>query len=500
MNDTDTIDTVAIVGGGDNGLITALLVKQLNPEIDVSIVDNFDEEQPEIGKSTVVYILHILHRVLDIDEDRFIKEVKPGWKFSIYFDDWCGNEFYVPFDEYHILRASNGPNSFSELYYRHEHQEFHTLCCELVEQRKTPFIGENDIFPQMAYHLNINRTNEFLREVCQERGIQLFNDVITDVHTEDNRICAVTGQSQAYEADLYIDASGYNRALVGQLGTEFVPFDYPIDSALVAKTDVSLSEIVPATVATSAEYGWFWQIDTTDWRDLGYVHGSEFVSPDDAQAEFIAHVTERGGDITASDIMTYQWEAGIHKRAWVNNCVAVGNAFGFLEPLESTTFTLNAIIAEKLANMISNHGRINHPGLRELFNTFVRTRWTNAFDFVSLHYQFTPERNEFWRAMQTVNRSDRVKQLITDYHENGFNSHYEFDAQQEWHDERLFSRYLFYRLLRSVGVKSDFYEGKEIAVSEQTTTEMADLDQNIRKAAAEFLSHEEAAQLAVYQG
>ncbi len=499
MNDTDTVDTVIVVGGGDNGLVTALLLQQLNPEVEVSIVDNFDEEQPEIGKSTVVYILHILHNVLEIDEDRFITAVNPGWKFSIYFDDWCGNEFYVPFDEYHILRSSDDPDSFGELYYRHEHQEYHTLCCELVDQRKTPFIGENDIFPQMAYHLNVNRTNRFFRELCEERGIRLINDEVVDVETADNRISTVRGRAQSYEGDLYIDASGFNRALIGQLDAEFVPYDYPIDTALVAKSEVSIDEIVPATVATSGECGWFWQIDTADWRDLGYVHGAEYLTPSEARAEFITHAADRGVDVTADDITSYHWEAGIHDRAWVNNCVAVGNAFGFLEPLESTTFTLNAIIAEKLATMMSNHGRINHPGLRELFNAFVDTRWTNAFDFVSLHYRFTPARNEFWRDMQTVNESGRLEQLIEDYHENGFSSHYEFDAQQQWHDERLFSRYLFYRLLRSVGVKSDFYEGKEMTLSEQTRDEMAELDRNIRDAANEFLSHEEAAQLGVYR-
>lgn len=496
----DQIRNIIVVGGGDNGLLGALLLKKLNPDLDITIIDDFSEPHPEIGKSTIIYIRHILHQVLGIDEGRFIREVMPVWKTSVFFENWCGNKFHVPFDEYDAILPAEGRRFASErLYYRYQQDQYQTLGCELAEQGKSPLTYLGNKYNQVAYHLSIERTNQFFRNICKERNISLVDDVIASVNSDENNIRSITGSSGTYKADLYIDASGFNRILLNELNPDFHSFNYPLDSSLVAKVDIELSEILPATVVNSADHGWFWQIDTYDWRDLGYVYASDFVSRKEAMSAFISYVEERGGSVSEADISHHSWESGIHTEAWINNCVAIGNAYGFLEPLESTTYTLNGIISEKLAELVADHGRIQHPGIRDTFNSFVRGRWDNVFDFVSLHYRFTSEQNAFWRTMQDVNTSGRLNQIIEDYHSNGFNAHYEFDAQEPWAVKMLFNRYLFYRILWCIGEESNFYENVSLPISKQTKETVEEQIANIRESVDDYIPYNEVEALGVYE-
>jgi tryptophan halogenase len=71
----ERIEDVTVVGGGDSGLLAALALKQMNPGLDVSVVDNFGQEIPQVDKSTFLAIQHILHDNLDIDEQSFVEEV-----------------------------------------------------------------------------------------------------------------------------------------------------------------------------------------------------------------------------------------------------------------------------------------------------------------------------------------------------------------------------------------------------------------------------------------
>jgi tryptophan halogenase len=253
------------------------------------------------------------------------------WKASVFFTDWCGRgPFPAPFDDLTLPPAEPGRRRFEELYYRYLEDDYRTLGVEIAERGVSPFVE--------------------LRE--------------------DGRIERVVGEERGYDADLYLDATGFERLLMGALDGEFESFDFPLDSALVAKADLPLSEVVPATVVTSGEYGWFWQSDTWDWRDMGYVYSSTHASREDALAEF---VEMRDEEIAEADVEEYHFDSGHYADARTGNCVAVGNALGFVEPLQSTALTLNAILTEKLAELIADHHGIDHPGVRGIHNDYARS-------------------------------------------------------------------------------------------------------------------------------
>ncbi len=107
----------------------------------------------------------------------------------------------------------------------------------IVEQGKTrwyynPRGGGFQRYPQIAYHLLIEGFQGFLSDRCEANEIELTNDRIEEADTSGRRIERVQGRSQQYEADLYIDASGFDRAIRSEFpDLPFVEFDISLDRA-----------------------------------------------------------------------------------------------------------------------------------------------------------------------------------------------------------------------------------------------------------------------------
>mgnify|MGYP000471767890 FL=1 len=494
----ERIDRVLVVGGGDAGLLTALSLRKMNPRMDVSVVDDFDREIPAVGKSTFQAIFRIFHDTLGFDEQTFVSEVKPVWKASVYFDDWCGRTFHYPFDLASHFPPADTDDAIANYYLYYDeltHSPDHLSKCEqMVEQGKSPWYfspsdGGNRKYENVAYHLNTERFNAYLRDRCREQGISLVDDDVVDVDVTGDRIDRVRSDDRAYEADLYVDATGFNRVLKEAVGGEFVDFELPLDSALNARVDRPLSEVVPATVVDSGEHGWFWQIDTYDNRDLGYVYASEFADDEEAMAAFLEHCD---GAVSPEEVASYEFSSGYYDPAWTGNCVAIGNAQGFVEPLESTGLTAAAKSAVTLSNLLSARGGVSDAGVRETYNDWVGRSWRSIYDFIAVHYRYADGDNEFWRAMRSIPTSARVERIVEAFDRNGFDTHVDPVANDvEVEDLVYFRPRNFYTLLRDLGETAEFYESYEFDVGEPIRKTVDRYYENIESDVASHYSTKE---------
>ncbi|GAB3017521.1 tryptophan 7-halogenase [Natronobiforma cellulositropha] len=504
------IDSIGVVGGGDAGLFAALALERGLDDAEIFVVDDFSEDVPAVGKSTLRYLLTFLHERLEIPPSRLVNEVKLAFKSTVYLKDWCGKEFHSPLGkplpavsqtditapvEATISTETLTPENeavFDEFYYRYETDEYTTLYNELAETPgKTPMvIDENDVFnikkglPDAAYHFDSNSLNQFLRTVCGERGIDLIDDRITDVNVSDGRIDSIAGE-ELYEADLYVDASGFRRLLVSELEVPFREFDLPVDSAVVATTDLPLSEVTSATVVTTGEAGWFWQIDTLDLRDLGYVYSSSHISDEDALAEF---VETRPEPIDPDEVRWYRFDSGVLETPWAGNCVAIGNAVGFVEPLQSTALTTTAHLADRLATLLGMHGRINHAGLRDLFNETTLTTWEEVYNFVSLYYTYNSGTTAFWEDARSVNPNPIPQ--VDSYRESGFCAPLT-RAILTRNRADLNEYYLYFLVLKGLGVDSEFYETLEHDPDPAVIERIEAYTDSVHRRMDDFLSYEE---------
>ncbi|MFW6382415.1 MAG: FAD-dependent oxidoreductase [Haloferacaceae archaeon] len=492
-----TIDEVTIVGGGDVGLLTALGIRQMNPNVGVTVVDDFQQAIPQVGKSTYREIQPILHGALQLDEREFIAEVKPIWKASVFFREWCDRpSFQFPFDSPSKYPDANTPNAAEHFYHHYDalydSPDHRTRGEQILAQGKSPWYygsdGDLDKYNEVAYHLDTERFNAFLRQRCRAREISLVDDEITAVETSGPRIDAVRSERRRYEADLYVDATGFSRVLRREQDAEFRNFEFPLDAALNVRIDRSLSEVVPATVIETGDHGWFWQIDTYDSRDLGYVFGTEYAAEDTAMAEFrefVADVAPGGADpatvVDDADVDRYDFESGYYDRAWIRNCLAIGNAQGFVEPLQSTALTANASLAVRFANLLSAHGRVVDDAIRATFNESVRRTWESIHDFVGVHYEYASGDTAFWRAAQSMDVSPRTSRIAEKFDRYGYNWNVDIADAGDLAELVTFLLPDFYTVLRNMGATSAFYETNDFEVSDDVVAERDRFYRDIRR-------------------
>jgi tryptophan halogenase len=487
----DDTETVTIVGGGDVGLLTALSIRKMNPGVDVSVIDDFQRDVPQVGKSTYREIQNILHGTLEIDEPRFVSAVKPIWKASVYFRDWCDSSpFHYPFDPPDKYPDADTPDAIEHYYHHYDNlsdsPDHLTRGEEIVAQGKSPWYyrenGDLDRYEKVAYHLNTERFNGFLRDLCRERGISLVDSEIVGIDTTGTHIDTVRSESQHYEADLYVDATGFNRVLRSEQEVEFRAFEFPLDSAFNVRVDRSLSEVVPATVVETGDHGWFWQIDTYDNRDLGYVFASEYADDETALAEFIEFVTDVAPDpvVSEADIDRYGFTSGYYDRAWVDNCLAIGNAEGFVEPLQSTALTANASLAVRFSNLLSSHGTLD-ANIREAYNASVRRTWESIHDFIGVHYAYSSGDTEFWQTMGSMDVSSRVEWIGDEFDRYGYNWDIDTETADDLAELKIFALPDFYTVMRNMGATSEFYETNDFDVSDEVARGRDQFYQNTKE-------------------
>lgn len=501
---TGQIDSITFVGGGDNGILTALALEQRLSDVDITIIDDFEEPQPQVGKSTLTSFVDFLHDVLEIDRKRLFYNVPLAFKTTIYFKDWCSiDSFHSPLgmtlpavtpDSQPQAMSPDPEAEFNEFYYRYQEREFSEIYGEVAEhpgtmphefETTTAALEVQQVLPDAAYHFNTQAFNEFLRTLCEERGIELVNDRIREVEITNNRIDRLGGETTDYMADLYVDASGFNRVLMSELDNSFVELDVPVDSTVKTTTDISLSDVVSGTVVTTGDAGWIWQIDTYTTRDIGYVYSSSHISEQAAKQEL---VEMRDEAIDPDDIRHYQWEPGILEKAWVSNCVAAGNALAFAEPLHSFALTAAASLALRLANLLGNHGRINHEGLRNLYNECARAKWDEIYKFQSVFYRFNSGSTPFWEDARSVD-SGQIEQYDA-YQESGFAAPNNRDTiLRTGTDQNRF--YLYYLAFRNLEVDSEFFESLDFAVDPEIITEIKDYTASLSDEVDDLLSYEE---------
>jgi len=502
--DSEQVDSIVLVGGGDNGLLTALALERRLDDVDVSVIDDFDEPQPRVGKSTLTSFVEFLHEVLEISHERLVAEVPLGFKTTVYFEDWCGDSFHSPLgnslpvvtpDAQVVHGGSPDPGAeFDEYRYRYEECEFSELYGELAEHPgKTPHLlktdgpdlGIEEGLSDAAYHFNTRDFNELLRSVCEERGIDLVDDRIRTVETAHNRIERLESETTTYAADLYVDATGFDRTLMSELDNSFVEFDLPVDAAVKTSTNVSFSDIVSATVVTTGEAGWFWQIDTYDARDVGYVYSSSHLSREAAERELLE---TRDEEFDRGNLHHYRWESGILERPWVANCVAAGNAMAFAEPLHSFTLTAASSLAYRLANLLAKHGRINHEGLRNLYNRCARTKWDEIYEFQSLLYLYNSGETQFWEDARSIDPG--VIEQYEAYQESGFAAPTErHTITRTGTDQNRY--YLYFHVLRNLGVDSAFFESRDFDVDPEVVERVQEYTDGLPDQVDKFLTYEE---------
>jgi len=216
------------------------------------------------------------------------------------------------------------------------------------------------MYPNMAYHLSVGRFNEFLRTLCAERDVPLVDDRITDVETnaDGTRIAAVHGASGAtYEADLYVDSTGFKRLLMNELDATYRSFDIPLDTAVRAAADRPLGDRSRDRPRDGRARLVLADRHLRQPEPRLRVQFRPRLRRGRALAALRAHRDEDLGEVSY-----YRFDSGFYEDPWVGNCVATGNAQGFIEPLQATSLTTHLNTALRLSRRLAARGGSSTTG------------------------------------------------------------------------------------------------------------------------------------------
>jgi hypothetical protein len=168
-----------------------------------------------------------------------------------------------------------------------------------------------------------------------------------------------------------------------------------IDRALAVQVpyDDPQAAITPYTQSTAQKNGWIWDIGLQSRRGVGYVFSSNHTTADEALLELRAYIGERHRDLQPREIKI---ACGHRQTFWKGNCVAIGLAGGFLEPLESSALVLIELSADLIGSMLP-FTRETMPILAKRFNEVTQYRWDRIIDFLKLHYLLSRRTDsKFW--------------------------------------------------------------------------------------------------------
>lgn len=428
---------VVIVGGGTAGwMAAAALAKSLGYELQITLIESDAIGTVGVGEATIPPIKNF-QLLLEIDESEFMRAVNGTFKLGIEFANWgrLGESYFHPFGAFGV---DAWMAQFHHFWLRARREGDDTdigeYSLETCMARAARFTTTAERDPVYAYHFDAALYAKMLREFSEQLGVKRIEGKVVDVatHPESGFIESVTLEDgKQIEGDLFVDCSGFRGLLIEQtLETGWEDWSQWLrnDRAVAVQTE-TVAAPPPFTLATARSSGWQWKIPLQNRVGNGLVFSSAYMSEDEAGKLLFDNLD--GKPIT--DARTIRFRTGRRLKQWNKNCVALGLASGFLEPLESTSIHLiqNSII--RLIKLFPREeirqeeiDQYNHDAKWEL--EFIR-------DFIILHYHATHRTDsQYWKDCREMGVPDTLAHRLRLFESSGrvFRELGELFAETSW--------------------------------------------------------------------
>jgi tryptophan halogenase len=471
---------VCILGHGNAGLMSALILKKNRPSVNISCIGSPEIGIVGVGESSTEHFFY-LRQLLELEDDEIIKRCYATYKYGVYFEGWR-DEDYV-----HALLSSTRSNSGVPIslygYMSENAPALDIIPPHMIEPECTI---DDDSYPNQ-YHFDTFKLNEMLRDLCEKHGVHLVNDTIDDVVFSDDgnvEMLYSSASDTGYSADLFIDASGFKRILVGKM-SEFKfnsrQDDLFVDSAFAFQCEHEGDNYRQFTTAKRMSSGWMWRIPTYTRMGNGYAYSSKHITEEEALKE----VTETLG-FEPKIGRSFKFEAGHYETTWEKNVVAIGLSSHFFEPIEATAIGIGIMQSKLLVDYLGSCD----PIATKSYNDKIQNMFSQAFKFIRLHYVNNNEDSEFWRDVAKKTIPPEVKKLI-DIAQHRVITSGDVESSEDW---QLFGPENFNNVLYGQGlIKPEILRQHLSLIGEDVTWKLRQdsLRRKLKKRSENFKTHKQ---------
>lgn len=425
---------IVILGGGTAGWMAATALVSFIPRdrCRVRLVESEEIGIVGVGEATLPQMKNF-NDAIGVGEAEMMRATKGTFKLGIEFVDWGykGSRYIHPF-------GVHGPADMGHIFHhqwlralqrgwKSDLQEY-SFAVQAARNGRFDFPASdqskiNSTF-SYAYHFDASLYSVYLRGIAEQRGVTRtegkVKEVVQDPENGDVRSLMLES-GETISADLFIDCSGFRSLLLDKtLGVAWEDWSkwLPCDRAFAVPSE--RDELSPYTRSTAMEAGWRWRIPLQHRTGNGYVCSSSFIKEDEAADALLRSLDTKA----LADPRMLKFQAGRRVVSWEKNCVAIGLASGFLEPLESTSIYLVQVAVLQLLPLLP--GKRIDARLRDEFNRLIDKEYERIRDFLILHYKLNSRDDaEIWRYCAAMDVPDSLTRKIEVFRHSGIIERYQ---------------------------------------------------------------------------
>lgn len=451
------IKKIVILGGGFAGWYAAGSLQHCLPDIDITVIDSQQHPQLGVGEATGFDAPLNFRRLMGLENDHeFMRRTGAIYKFGIEAHNFWKDDTTHYYNKFHNLKIS----SLTQFFNNFEYPEFCEPWSEkpgdvgtvdtwlaLNSSRKKSykdFVEETGDVSQFvanpwapytdaskgdgrfvlrnvdgwSYLFDAERTSAYFKEVVLARNkgnvshiSSPLQQVIQDDTTGDV-VGLILENQQQVDADLFIDCTGFNRALVSKVNNSWVDageeFNHAAWAAPTGYTDPA-RELSGATQFFGQDWGWRFRIRLYHRIGNGYIFNPTMVDPDTIRNEFINAI---GGEHKLlADPKLIKWRPGQYKQPWQHRVIPLGISGGLIDPFDSPTFDIQSRSLEQLIRMIKTD-QLDQIEYNKMYDLVSQERDLRLM----LSFGLSQRSGEWWESRRRIAKRDnyveKLRQVI----------------------------------------------------------------------------------------
>jgi tryptophan halogenase len=436
--------TIVIMGGGTAGWVSALYFlnknKDLNLNLKIKLISSNDIESIGVGEGTLPSFPNFIEKICKIDKKQFLKETKGSFKYGVKFDNWNFDNEYcynlVVGGTNYDVNDENKKLSFDFIQYivNNDISISQKLLLKTIIGESYDIIENNKISLNMvsgyAYHFSASLLIPFLKKKCIEfEEFEHIEGIIENISYDETGFInnLKINTNQEISGDFFVNCLGFKSTdILNEEYFDIKNWDNYIlnNSAFAIQVKNSSTEIIePYTTAKAQEYGWCWKIPQYEKTGYGYVYSSDFINDEDKlYNDLLKTYNIKEKNVFKTKVV--KSKPYFNKKQLYKNCLSLGLASGFVEPLEATSIHMTLVGLDTFFKMIENEIELNQKYIN-VFNETVEKVWNNVFKFIIHHYFTNNPINDYWKHYKNIQKNNifNFYEKYTDKDVSPFNSY-----------------------------------------------------------------------------